>query len=175
MNRLTQRFAPVLIGAGLALGASLGALGTVPAVAAAGPATCTADLTIFTSSPGTSRPAGPVTVVRDSGVGGQYTSGFLTGYTIAGAQDLIVNSQTNRSQLHGSFVATSPDKGSTLTIRYVGQADLTTGAATGTFSSTRGTGTLSGFHWTGDITAQLVSANPPTFKATDSGVCFPAP
>jgi hypothetical protein len=155
----------------------MGLLTTLPAVgttAAAGPpATCTADLRIFSTSPGTATTAGQVTHARDSGVGGAYISGFLSGYTISGAQDLVVNNVTNESQLQGSFVATGPD--GTLTIRYTGHADLNTGAATGHFVSAGGTGQFASFHWQGTISAQLVGASPPTFIATDSGPCHTAP
>jgi hypothetical protein len=138
---------------------------------AAPPATCTATLTIFTTTPGDVT-TGPVVHARDSGVGGQYTAGFLAGYTLAGSQDIMVNQQTNRSELHGSFVATGP--GGTLEIRYTGHTDLATGAATGNFETHGGTGQFAGFHWSGSVAAQLVSLTPPTFVATDSGPCHPA-
>jgi hypothetical protein len=142
--------------------------------AASGPPTiCTADLVIFTTSPGTITTTGQVTHAHDSGVGGQYTSGFLAGYTLSGAQDIVVNNVTHTSQLHGQFTATGP--GGSLTIRYTGHADLTTGAATGNFVSSAGTGQFADFHWQGRITAQLISTTPPTFIATDSGFCHPAP
>ena len=133
------------------------------------PTTCTADLIIFTTSPGTVTTQGQTTHFRDSGVAGQYTSGFLAGYTFTGAQDIVVNNNTNTSQLQGSFTATGP--GGSLVIRYTGRADLSTGAATGHFHTAGGTGQFAGFHWTGDITAQLISQTPPTFRATDSGPC----
>jgi hypothetical protein len=133
------------------------------------PTTCTADLTIFTTSPGTVTTNGQITRFRDSGVAGQYTSGFLAGYTFTGAQDIVVNNNNNTSQLQGSFTATGP--GGSLVIRYSGHADLSTGAATGHFNTIGGTGQFTGFHWSGDITAQLVSLTPPTFQATDSGPC----
>jgi hypothetical protein len=145
-----------------------------PAAAAGPPTTCTASLTIATTSTGTVRQAGAVQIFRDSGVGGAYTSGFLSGYSLSGAQDIVLNSATKRSQLNGSFVATSPDGKSTLRVRYTGQADLTTGAATGHFVADEGSGALDGFRWTGTIAAQLVSQSPPTFTATDSGPCFSA-
>jgi hypothetical protein len=154
----------------LALGIALAGAGQV---AAAPPATCTATLTIFTTTPGEVTTTGQVVHARDSGVGGQYTAGFLAGYAISGAQDIMANQQTNQSELRGSFVATGP--GGTLTIRYTGHADLTTGAATGQFETHGGTGEFAGFHWSGSIAAQLVSLTPPTFIATDNGACHPAP
>ena len=139
-------------------------------VAAAGPpATCTAALTIATTSVGDVGTAGQVTHYRDSGVAGAYASGPLACYTFSGAQDIMVNNATQQSELQGQYTATGP--GGTLTIRYTGHADLTTGAATGHFVATDGTGQFAGFHWEGDIAAQLVAAAPPTFQATDSGPC----
>lgn len=142
-------------------------------VAAAPPATCTAVLTISTTSPGDVTTNGQVTHARDSGVGGAYTTGFLAGYTISGTQDIMVNRRTSQSELHGFFVASGP--GGTLTIQYTGHADLSTGAATGHFETHGGTGQFADFHWAGEIAAQLVSLTPPTFVATDSGPCHPAP
>lgn len=142
-------------------------------VAAAPPATCAATLIIFTTSPGDVIITGQVTHARDSGVGGAYSAGFLAGYTISGAQDIMVNQRTSQSELHGSYIASG--SGGTLTIAYTGHADLSTGAATGRFETHGGTGQFSGFHWVGEIAAQLVSLTPPTFVATDSGVCHPAP
>ncbi len=142
--------------------------------AAAGPSnTCTAGLTIYTTSTGTVTQAGQVTIYQGSGVGGGYTSGFLSGYTLSGAQDILMNNVTHKSYLKGSFVATGP--GGTLNVSYVGQADLRTGAATGFFIVTGGTGEFANFHWSGNIMAQLTSLAPPTFVATDSGMCHPAP
>jgi hypothetical protein len=154
----------------LAAAVSVAALaaGTQPA-SAARPQTCTAGLTIFTTSVGTVRTTGQVTHFTESGVGGSYTSGFLSGYTLSGAQDIMVNNVTQKSELHGQFTAVGP--GGTLTIRYNGHADLSTGAATGEFVTAGGTGDFADFHWTGKITAQLVSLAPPTFVATDTGPC----
>jgi hypothetical protein len=153
----------------LAAGAAALAVGTGTA-SAAPPATCTAGLTIFTTSTGTVRTTGQVTHFEDSGVAGVYTSGFLAGYTLSGAQDIELNGANQTSQLHGQFVATGP--GGTLTIQYNGHADLSTGAATGEFIAAGGTGSFAGLHWTGKITAQLTSLAPPTFVAIDSGPCF---
>lgn len=139
----------------------------------AGPAaaatTCSAGLTIFTMSVGTVTTTGPIEHFSDSGVGGQYTAGLLAGYTLSGAQDIMINTVTNQSQLHGSYTATGPGGG--LVVRYTGHADLTSGVATGHFETAGGTGQFASFHWAGDISAQLVSLAPPTFIATDSGPC----
>jgi hypothetical protein len=165
MHRLTYLISLLALALGIAVAGTGG-------VAAAPPATCTATLTIATTSPGAVTTTGQVVHVRDSGVGGAYTAGFLAGSTIVGSQDIMVNQQTNQSELHGSYVATGP--GGTLAIRYTGHADLTTGAATGHFETQGGTGQFAGFHWAGEIAAQLVSLAPPTFVATDSGTCHPA-
>src|SRR5919201_1192116 len=131
-----------------ALVASAAAIaGATQAASAAPPQTCTAGLTIFTTSPGTVTTTGQVTHFADSGVAGQYTSGFLAGYTFSGAQDIMLNNNTRKSELHGQFTATGPD--GSLTIQYNGHADLTTGAATGDFVTAGGTGLFAGFHWNG--------------------------
>ena len=137
---------------------------------AAGPATtCTADLQIFTTTVGDVSTAGPITFFRNSGVAGQYTTGFLAGYQLSGAQDIMLNTKTGLSQLHGSFTATGPD--GTLTITYNGHADTTTGAATGNFVTAGGTGAFADFHWSGSITAQQPVVGVPFFNATDTGSC----
>lgn len=143
----------------------------VPA-AASNNTTCSATLTIFTTSTGTVTNTGQVTHYQDSGVAGVYTSGFLSGYTFTGAQDIMVNQVTNGSQLQGWYTATGP--GGTLTVRYTGRADLNTGAATGNFQTAGGTGQFAGFQWAGNIQAQLISLTPPTFVSSDSGECHPA-
>jgi hypothetical protein len=159
-----------LVRLGLAGWVTLLTFALVGGVGAAGPpATCTAGLVIFTTSPGTVTTTGVVTHFRDSGVGGQYTAGFLAGYTFSGSQDIQRNNRTQQAELHGAYVASGP--GGRLTVRYTGHADLLTGAATGHFVAGPGTGDFTQFHWAGDITAQLVSAAPPTFLATDSGPC----
>jgi hypothetical protein len=112
---------------------------------------------------------GQVTIARDSGVLGQYTSGRLDGYAINGLQDLIVNTVTNEAQIHGSFTATSPDGASSLMVRYSGHADLNTGIATGTFAASGGTGDFDGYRASGKIEATLVG--PATFEGVDIGLC----
>src|SRR5688572_3503860 len=105
----------------LAAAASVIALAAGTA-SAAPPQTCTADLVIFTTSVGSVSTTGQVTHFRESGVGGSYASGFLSGYTLSGAQDIVVNNVTQRSELHGEFTAVGA--GGTLTLRYNGHADL---------------------------------------------------
>lgn len=150
---------------------SLVALGSLPAAASSLPATCTGTLTIFTTSVGTVRTAGDVSLFQNSGVAGRYSSGPLAGDSFAGAQDIVLNSATKQSDLHGSYLVTTPDQSGTLTVRYVGHADLNRGKATGTFVANQGTGSLAGFAWAGTINAQLVGLTPPTFVSTDTGVC----
>jgi hypothetical protein len=149
--------------------AAAAAFATAGGATAAGPATCTAGLTIFTTSTGDVTTAGNVTIFRSSGVGGAYTSGFLAGYTLTGAQDIVRNDAGQHAVLSGQFVASGPR--GTFTVRFTGRADLKTGAADGHFAVVSGTGGFAAFHWVGDITAQLVSLTPPTFVATDSGIC----
>jgi hypothetical protein len=138
-------------------------------VAANGATTCSAGVTIMTTSTGTVRNTGQVTHYQDSGVAGMYTAGFLAGYTFSGAQDIMVNNVTNQSQLNGSYTATGPD--GTFVVHYTGTVNLNTGASTGHFAVQDGTGMFAGFHWAGGITAQLISLTPPTFVATNSGMC----
>jgi hypothetical protein len=136
------------------------------------PSTCSGTLTIFTSSVGTVTASGPVTHYKDSGVGGTYTAGPLAGYTLSGAQDIMVNSVTQQSELQGSYTAVGP--GGSVVFRYTGHANLATGIATGHFETAGGTGDFAAFHWEGAINAQLVSLAPPTFLTADSGPCLSA-
>jgi hypothetical protein len=147
------------------------ALLPAPAAAAGARAICTADLLIFTTSPGVVSNTGNVTHFRDSGVGGGYISGFLAGAPIAGTQDIELNNATQQAQLKGSFVATRP--AGTLTISYTGHADFTTGTATGHYVTVDGTGQFADFHWEGGINARLIG--PAAFHATDSGPCHSGP
>jgi len=139
---------------------------------AAPPVTCTSGVTIFTTSPGDVSVTGNVTHFRDSGVAGSYTSGFLTGYTFTGSQNIERNDATGRAVLEGQYVASGP--AGTLTFQFTGSVDLTTGAASGHFTVIDGSGAFTGFHWTGDVSAQLVSLTPPTFIGTNSGFCTSA-
>jgi hypothetical protein len=152
--------------AAIAAAASLGAAGSATAAA---PATCTAGVTIFTTSTGDVSVTGNVTHFQNSGVAGSYTSGFLAGYTLSGAQNIQRNDATGQAVLEGQSVATGPD--GTVTVHFTGSIDLTTGAAAGHFNVVSGTGAFAGFHWNGDISAQLVSLTPPTFVGTNSGFC----
>jgi hypothetical protein len=149
--------------------AAAAAFVAVGGASASAPATCSAGVVIFTTSAGDVTVAGDTTHFRSSGVGGYYTSGFLSGYTLAGAQNIERNDATGRAVLEGQFVASGP--AGSITVRYTGSVDLSTGAAVGHFTTVAGTGAFVGFHWSGDIGAQLVSLTPPTFVATDSGFC----
>ncbi len=144
-----------------------------PAHAAAALAVCSAGLTISTTSLGTVTTFGPVIHFSNSGVGGQYSSGAVSGYTFSGAQDITLNTATKRAELHGSYTATG--SAGTFTVSYVGFANLTTGVATGFFATTGGTGGFASFQWAGSIHAQLTSLNPPSFVALDSGPCLGGP
>jgi hypothetical protein len=158
-------------GIALALAAAVGG-GSAGSAGAAPIGTCTAGLFIRTTSVGTVTQAGPVTIYRDSGVGGAYTSGFLAGYTITGAQTIIVNSASGQSEVAGQFVATGA--GGTLQVRYTGRVDQATGAATGQFSATEGTGGFASFRWTGTISGQQIPGVP-AFNVVDTGLCSPTP
>ena len=159
----------------LTLGTAIGlAAAALPVAAASLPTTCTGTLTIATTSVGTVRTAGNFELFSDSGVGGSSRSGPLAGDAFAGAQDIALNTASGQADLHGSYVVAAAGGPGTLTVRYVGHADLTTGQATGTFVASQGTGSLAGFFWSGAISARLISLAPPTFLSTDSGVCLPA-
>jgi hypothetical protein len=143
-------------------------LGSTPAAAAA---TCQTGFIVFTdpANPGLRSDQGQTTIVRESGVLGSYLDGRLAGYAISGLQDLIINNVTQRAQIIGELTATSPDGSSSITLRYVGHADLVTGEATGTFVVVDGTGEFAGFRASGKISAQLVG--PATFQGVDIGLC----
>jgi hypothetical protein len=135
-------------------------------------ATCQTPFRVFTdpANPGTQTVRGPITFVRDSGILGTYGGdGRFAGFAIDGLQDLTINGATNRVRVRGGFTATSPDGGSTFFVRYTGEVDLATGAATGHFVAKDGTGALAGFHAVGTIQAQLVG--PATFDGVDIGLC----
>jgi len=144
-----------------------------PTVAAAAAPTCTAGFTIASTTPGTVTTKGQYIFTRDSGVGGRFTSGFLDGYTFKGTQGFVIDTTTNKAQLLGSFTATGP--GGTLTLPYTVNADLTTGAGSGYFFSTTGTGQFANFQWRGSITAQIINPSPTTFVVTATGPCSPTP
>jgi hypothetical protein len=133
--------------------------------------TCQTEFIVFTdpTNPGARTDQGQTTIVRDSGVLGSYLDGRLAGYGISGQQDLIINNVTQQAQIVGVFTATSPDGGSSLTVRYAGHADLSTGQATGRFVVLDGTGEFAGYHARGRIDAQLVG--PATFQGFDIGLC----
>ena len=139
---------------------------------AAPPATCTSGVTVFTTSTGDVSVTGNVTHFRNSGLAASYTSGFLSGYTATGSQNIERNDATERAVLEGQYVASGP--AGTLTFQFTGSVDLATGAASGHFTVIDGSGAFSGFHWTGDVSAQLVSLTPPTFIGTNSGPCTSA-
>jgi hypothetical protein len=149
--------------------ASAAAFAAAGPAGATAPATCTSDLTIFTTGTGDVNVAGSTTHFRSSGVGGAFTSGFLAGFTLSGAQNIERNDAMHHATLEGEYVTTGP--GGTLTVHYTGSVDLSTGAATGHFTTIAGTGAFASFHWSGDVSARLVSLAPPTFLATDSGLC----
>jgi hypothetical protein len=135
----------------------------------AAPHTCTAGLTILSTSVGDVNQVGNVTFFNNSGVGGSYTSGFPAGYTFTGAQDIQRNEVTHKANLKGHYTATGP--GGSFDVTYVGHADLTTGAASGHFVARGESGQLANLFWVGDIDAQLTSLTPPTFLTTNSGLC----
>ncbi|HVL26082.1 MAG TPA: hypothetical protein VM450_18460 [Thermomicrobiales bacterium] len=141
-----------------------------PAEAAAS-ASCQSSFVVLTdpANPGDQVTHGQTTIVRDSGVLGSYQDGRLAGYAVNGVQDLVINNFTQRADINGTLTASSPDGGSSITLRYTGHADLKSGHATGTFVVVAGTGQFADDHMSGKISAQLVG--PVTFQGVDIGLC----
>jgi hypothetical protein len=145
-----------------------------PTADAAAPvsASCQTPFVVFTDpdNPGTPTTRGSITTVRDSGILGSYGGdGRFSGYQISGEQVLIINNSTSQARVRGSFTASSPDGASSFLVRFNGEVDLTTGVATGNFSTGNGTGAAEGLRTAGRIEAQLVG--PLTFNGVDVGLC----
>lgn len=154
----------------LVLGALLAAFAGPGAVAAVSP--CRTPFLVMTDpgNPGTRRTSGDVTFIADSGLVGDFRgTGRFAGYRIVGSQDAVVNDATSVGQVQGEFTATSPDGGSSLTIRYTGRVDFATGTATGHFVVVGGTGELAGYHAAGTIEGTVVG--PATLDGADVGLC----
>jgi hypothetical protein len=112
---------------------------------------------------------GNIVRARNSGILGEYTSGRFDGYTISGLQDLTLKQATGKATIKGSFVATSPDGHSSITLRYSGKADLVEAFAVGTFQALKGTGDLRGLRASGTIEADYLGNF--TFSGVDIGLC----
>ena len=151
--------------------ASFAASGGDRAVAAVNDPSCQTSFLVFTDPEnfGDVTTKGDIVKAKNSGILGQYTSGRFTGFTISGLQELTLNQATGKASIKGSFVASSPDGESSITLRYQGKADLIAAVATGRFRATDGTGELDGFRATGQIEADYLGNF--AFTGVDIGLC----
>ena len=139
------------------------------AVAAQG---CQTPFLVFTDpdNPGTVSETGPFRMIGGSGLLGDYGGdGRFAGYTIAGAQDAVVNSDTGMANVRGSFTATSPDGGSAIEVIYTGQVDFNAGMAEGVFTASGVSGNDAGYSAFGTIEGAVVG--PATLDGVDIGLC----
>src|SRR5215218_8164786 len=116
-----------------------------PAAAQGG---CQTPFLVYTdpSNPGATSQSGDIAVTRDSVLLGDFRGdGRFAGYSIDGAQDAIVNTQTGMARVQGEFTATRPDGNSSITVWYTGQVDFEAGTATGNFIVLGGTGDDAGY------------------------------
>lgn len=162
------RLARAMVGVGL-LGALLGAssMGTFAAAES-----CQTPFMVYTdpANPGVSEANGDVTVIRDSGLLGEYGGdGRFAGYAIQGTMDNILNTATGMARVQGDFVATSPDGASSITVWYTGQVDFGAGMATGSFTAGNGTGADQGYRASGTLNG--VVTPPATLNGADVGLC----
>ncbi len=161
----------VLIG-GLAIVVALAVGGEPDVERAAAQANCQTPFLVFTdpANPGTTSQSGDVAVTRDSGLLGDYRGdGRFAGYTIAGAQDAIVNTASGMARVQGQFVATSPGGGSSITVSYTGQVDFGAGMARGNFVVVGGTGDDASYRASGTIEGTVIA--PATLDGVDIGLC----
>ena len=83
--------------------------------------------------------------------------------------DAIVNTATGMARVQGEFVATSPDRGSSITISYTGQVDFGAGMAKGNVDVVDGAGGDTGYRASGTIEGTIVA--PATLEGADVGLC----
>lgn len=175
MNRATQwgirRLGRSAIVALLAVVLTTSFAGVGSQRAAAGEPICQTSFLVFTdpNNLGQIKTKDNITKAKNSGVLGEYTSGRFDGYTISGLQNLTVNQATGQATIKGSFVATSPDGHSSITLRYRGEADLVQAIATGTFQAVNGKGDLKRYRASGTIEADYLGNF--TFSGVDIGLC----
>lgn len=166
-RRLGRRIIAVaLIAASAFLGSGAAEIGS------AGAQACQTPFLVFTdpANPGTRSESGDITVIRDSGLLGDYRGdGRFAGYAIDGAQDAIVNNATGMARVQGGFVATSPDGNSSITVSYTGQVDFGAGMARGNFVAVGGTGADAGYRASGTIEGTVIA--PATLEGADIGLC----
>jgi hypothetical protein len=121
-------------------------------------------------NPGVATESGEVTVIRQSGLLGEYGGdGRFAGYAISGTMDNILNTATCMARVQGEFMASSPDGGSTITVWYTGQVDFGAATARGNFTADNGTGNDAGYRAFGTIEGTVVG--PATLDGVDIGLC----
>lgn len=123
-----------------------------------------------TANPGTTTQSGEVATTRDAGLVGEYGgNGRFAGYAIDGSQMLILDTATGMARAQGTFVATSPNGGSSITVTYTGQVDFAGGTATGNFVAGNGTGDDAGYRASGTLKGDVVP--PATLVGVNIGLC----
>ena len=164
----SRRGARLMMGVGL-----LGMLfGASPHLTTGAEEQCQTPFVVYTdpTNPGIAEANGEVTVIRDSGLLGEYGgSGRFAGYGIQGTMDNILNTATGMARVQGEFVATSPDGASSITVWYTGQVDFGAGMAAGSFTAGNGTGADLGYRAHG--TLEGVVTPPATLTGADVGLC----
>jgi hypothetical protein len=163
-----RRMAPGLVAVILALPLVMG-FATPSTAATPG---CGTPFLVYTdpANPGVTTETGDVTVIRDSGLMGEYKGGGrFAGYAISGAMDNILDTATGMARVQGEFVATSPDGGSSITVSYTGQVDFGAALATGNFTAGNGTGNDAGYRAFGTLEGTVVG--PATLDGVDVGLC----
>jgi hypothetical protein len=160
--------ARLMMGIGL-FGRLLGGF-PIETIAIAG--SCQTPFVVYTDpmNPGSSETNGDVTVIRDSGLLGEYGGdGRFAGYAIQGTMDNILKTATGMARVQGDFVATSPDGASSITVWYTGLVDFGAGMAEGSFTAGNGTGADQGYRAHGTI--EGVVTPPATLTGADVGLC----
>ena len=156
----------------MALAVGLPLLGGLGGGSAAAQGGCQTPFLVFTDpdNPGTTGEHGPFRMIDDSGLLGEYRGdGRFAGYSINGTQDAVVNSATGTANVVGSFIATSPDGGSSIEVFYTGQVDFNAGMARGVFTASGETGNDAGYNASGTIEGTVVG--PATLEGADIGLC----
>lgn len=168
-GRLVKRRLARMAAFVLLLGMSLGGF---PHMTIAAGEDCQTPFVVSTDlmNPGNASASGDVTVIRDSGLLGEYGGdGRFAGYAIQGTMDNILNTTTGMARVQGEFVATSQDGASSITVWYTGQVDFGAGMAEGAFTAGNGTGNDLGYRAHG--TLEGVVTPPATLTGADVGLC----
>jgi hypothetical protein len=123
-----------------------------------------------TANPGTTTRSGEIAATRDAGLIGSFGgNGRFADYVIDGVPTLILDTATGMARAQGTFVATSPDGGSSITVTYTGRVDFAGGTATGNFVAGNGTGADAGYRASGTLTGDVIP--PATLVGINAGLC----